>query len=141
MNILFRPAIMDDALMVLDWRNHPRARAYSRNKDIILKAEHLKWWMSAIHDPDRTLLIASDEYVSIGVLRLDYDREIREIEVSLYINPELYYRGYGTRILKEMATLNLPDYKIVASILPDNVCSQKAFLKAGFIPTHQWVKK
>ncbi|MDB5888528.1 MAG: GCN5-like N-acetyltransferase, partial [Rhodocyclales bacterium] len=57
-DIVLRPATLQDAALLLDWRNDPLTRLSSHSADEIPLDEHLAWLNRILGDPLRQLLIA-----------------------------------------------------------------------------------
>ncbi len=67
-----------------------------------------------------------------GVLRLDRTHETdQQYEVSTFVNPEKFKTGIAVAALSMIQTL-LPEYNIIAKVLPENRASHSLFQKAGF---------
>jgi len=134
MMLQLRRAEEGDAARVFSWRNDESVRRVSLDPGEIAWEEHSDWFRCSIERSDRSLLIAEDGETPVGVLRFDVAGEVAEI--SIFLNPELVGRGYGTAMLREgtaWARLNLAGVKTLrAKIRPDNPASSHAFEKAGF---------
>jgi len=135
MMLRLRRAEEEDASRVFSWRNDETVRRVSIDPREIAREEHSDWFRRSIGRADRSLLIAEDGEIPVGVLRFDVVDEVAEI--SIFLNPELVGRGYGTAMLREgaiWARQNLMGVKTLrAKIRPDNPASSHAFEKAGFV--------
>lgn len=138
MMLRLRRAEEGDAARVFSWRNDVSVRRVSLDSGEIAWADHSDWFHRSIKRADRSLLIAEDGKTPVGVLRFDVMGEVAEI--SVFLDPELIGRGYGTAMLREgtaWARLNLTGVKTLrAKIKPDNLASSHAFEKAGY--TEVW---
>ena len=124
-----RPATMEDAERLFDWRNDPVTRAASVHRDPVAWDDHLAWLEAALADPSRRILIAEDR-VPQGTVRLDGGQRT---EVSITLAPAARGHGLATPILR-LATDGRGPF--VARIRPDNAASRRAFEAAGFTYTH-----
>ncbi|OGT32150.1 MAG: hypothetical protein A3E87_05010 [Gammaproteobacteria bacterium RIFCSPHIGHO2_12_FULL_35_23] len=138
-NFKFKKAEMTDAELLFAWRNNIKARQYSFNKTELEYTEHIEWLKNSLANKNRHILIIENDELKIGVLRIDIIND--KLEVSIYLNPELYGQGYGAKILEmgiEYAKENFPEAdELEGKIMIDNVASQKVFLKAGFIEKYK----
>lgn len=137
MEITQRTATLDDAAVLLTWRNNSNTREFSLHSELILGSEHLEWLTARLarvqYEP--FFLFAADSK-AIGMSRLDVvGGSVNKFEISILVDPNQHGKGIGTRILKMTceAFLNLhPDYTILASVHQHNFVSQKLFASAGF---------
>lgn len=127
-----RPAVPDDALDILDWRNDPESRAMSGGGAPIPRAAHLDWYGRALADPGRAIFIGEDEGGKAGMVR--FDRAAGAWTVSIAVAPERRGRGLGRALLRagldEMAGRGAIAF--VARIRADNAGSLRLFSGAGF---------
>jgi RimJ/RimL family protein N-acetyltransferase len=135
MMLRFRQAVEADADMVFSWRNCKAVRLASFDSREISWKEHQDWFRQSLERTDRSLLIAQDAEMSVGVLR--FDRAGETVEVSVFLDPAMIGRGYGTAILQAgitWAKQNLAGTKVMrAQIKPGNPASSRVFEKAGFV--------
>jgi len=133
-NIVLRKGTLNDAGMMLDWRNSEEVRHCSLNKKIISAEEHINWLTKVLNDNKIFLLIAECDSKPIGVLR--YDVIDSTALVSIYLRPGESSKGLGSSILQFGANWlqqNISNIdRIEAKIISDNIASIKAFEKAGF---------
>ena len=137
MEITHRTATLDDAGILLTWRNDPSVREFSLNSELIPIDEHLKWLSDRL---ERTqiepfFLFVADHRV-IGMSRLDVvSEEADKYKISVLVDPNQHGKGIGTRILhitcETFFSLH-SDYTIVAKVHKLNLVSQKLFTNAGF---------
>lgn len=132
MRIRLRPATLEDARTLYEWRMDPETRKASWNSDAFSFESHVDWLKKSLATPDRKLAIAPE-----GTVRLDRRAEGWEIHVT--VAPEHRGAGVGTRLIQ--AGCELVQEDVFASIRPENVRSVKAFERAGFVPyqTDLWV--
>jgi UDP-2,4-diacetamido-2,4,6-trideoxy-beta-L-altropyranose hydrolase len=133
--IKLRRATPDDMRSLFEWRNAPETRHYAFDPKPIAWEDHQRWFRASLGRDDRHLLIGEMDGEAVGVLR--YDVEEKWAEISIYLVPGKSGRGLGTALLcagNAWLALNLPAItSIRAKILPENIPSRKAFLKAGYV--------
>lgn len=133
--IELRRATENDERKLFEWRNAPETRRYAFDSNPIAWEDHVRWFRASLERADRHLLIGEMDGEALGVLRYDLDGDCAEI--SIYLVPGQGGRGLGTALLREGSAwikLNLPQAsRIRAKILPENIPSQKAFAKAGYV--------
>ena len=140
-----RPATIDDAECMYVWRNAQEIRAVSTHQELIDRPSHLQWLGNALVDSSRTILVGTVGSRPVGVIR--FDRMNTGIhEVSLYLDPLLHGLKLGTWLLKagEQAIQKINQKSALtfsASILADNIASQRLFKESGYIFTGtHWFK-
>jgi len=125
-----RPVRMEDATLLHAWRNHPSVRAVSGNPDAITFEDHHRWLQHALNTDGRWLFIAQVGALPVGSIRFD-QLSSQEVDVSLYLDPDLSGLGLGARMLLagELAMhRNLgADFRVAASVMPGNAASQRMF--------------
>jgi UDP-2,4-diacetamido-2,4,6-trideoxy-beta-L-altropyranose hydrolase len=134
--LTMRKAMMSDARVLHDWRNHPTTRAMSIVQGPIDWNTHLSWLAKALADPRRVILIGLDRASgeSIGTIRLDRSEDGQSGEISLAVSPNFRGRGFGLSILAAgMAQFHEAGHRILtARVLMTNPASQACFRRAGF---------
>lgn len=123
-----RPATIDDAKRLFDWRNDPVTRRNSRNMDTVAWCDHVSWLASTIERDDRIFLIGESEGVPVGTIR--FDRRLNDYEVSWTAAPE--HRGQGH--MKRLAMLACSQIKepIYAEIKRTNLPTNNIIAACGF---------
>lgn len=142
-DLLLRKATLNDADMILEWRNAAENRRYSLDQKIINKEEHINWLTEVLNDNKIFLLIAESDKKPLGVVR--YDITASTAMVSIYLKPGETGKGIGSAILqcgfdwlrKNVFAVN----SVEAKILPNNTASIKAFEKVGFEQSYIVCKK
>jgi UDP-2,4-diacetamido-2,4,6-trideoxy-beta-L-altropyranose hydrolase len=143
--ITLRLATIADAEPIFEWRNHEETRRYSLQSDLISWEAHQQWFYNSLANPHRILLIGEQNGRPVGVLRYDCLEptagEQLQCKVSVYRTPGINTPGIGTALLKAGSCWlqeQRPEItRIQADILPDNIASQRAFEKAGYVLHHQ----
>jgi RimJ/RimL family protein N-acetyltransferase len=137
MEITHRTATLNDAAVLLAWRNSSSAREFSLNSEIIRIEEHLKWLSDRLERVQlEPFFVFSKGDSLIGMSRLDVvSGSDYKNEISILVDSSQHGKGIGARILnitcKSFFNLN-PDKSIVANVHRSNLVSQKLFTSAGF---------
>lgn len=119
-----RPATVDDARLLWEWRNGPSIRAMSGNTDPIPWEEHQAWLVATL-DAGLPAYVAEVEGLPIGTIRLNSRNE-----VSVTVAPDERGCGYGTEMIRLLGELH--DGPLVALIKPENEVSRRAFIACGY---------
>ena len=156
-SIVLRKATMEDAKLLYQWKNDKVTIENSITKRGVTMEEHLKWLENVIDNPKRRLFILDVDGVSVGQLRLDFekvflneksgadkitdaDTEDRKqnyeltAEISYGLGAEHRGKGLGKVLLEQADTLAVM-FKIAelkAEVLPHNKASQKLFKSLGY---------
>jgi len=85
--LVARPATLEDARQLWEWRNDPGTRAGSRHGEKVPWLEHLAWLESSLTREDRVLLVVDDPLGPVGTVRWDLEGE-SEWEVSITVAPD-----------------------------------------------------
>ncbi len=137
MNMTQRTATMEDADIILAWRNHPSSREFSRQTEQIHRDEHVAWLAARLKKVQmEPFYLFIENNSAVGMSRLDaLSESIDKYEISILIDPSQHGKGLGTKILgltcETIFSLH-PKHTIVAHIHEDNYSSQKLFRSAGF---------
>ncbi|SEB96329.1 GNAT family N-acetyltransferase [Microbacterium hydrocarbonoxydans] len=134
--IIVRPVSLDDADVLLEWRNDPATRAASLSTQPVDRDAHVEWLMRAIADPRRTLYIGELEGTAIGTIRFDAESDT-DVEVSLTVAPRQRGKRLAGPLLKAGLALFSGDaaqnQRITARIREENAASRALFTSAGFV--------
>ena len=132
--IKIRRATQSDSKSIYDWRNDPSVRSASKNSNELPWEDHEKWIERIISDTDHELLVGEINGIAIGVVRLDKLCEYSEI--SIYLVPDSYSKGYGPSLLlaaERWLISKRPEIKkIRATVLDKNEKSLKLFSGANY---------
>ena len=127
MNAYLRKATLDDAKIILEWRNDPLTRENSFSKDLIDPETHIKWFNSKLSDENCFMFILVDGTERVGQLRIDKVNDIGEI--SYMIAPNKRKMGYGKQIIKLAEGAVSSDIKVLAGLVESsNEASKKCFI-------------
>ncbi len=125
-----RRAVMDDASILLAWRNDPETRVQSRNTEPIDFDHHVHWLAGVLADPSRVLCVAEDNGVPVGSNRVDFGP--RDAEVSWVIAPDFRGRGLGAAMLAAVVKV-FDAVPLRAEIRVDNAPSRRIAERCGFV--------
>lgn len=125
--IRLRVATIQDADLLLDWRNDSETRRASHNTKIVTKEQHESWLKRALNDPTRKLLIAEEDGIPVGTVRAELTAGIYELSWTL--SPDARGHGLAKRMVAELAG-QISD-PIRAEVKCGNVASAKIAEYAG----------
>lgn len=134
-----REAGVRDAELLLNWRNDPETRRWSRASEVVPLADHVRWLESVLASADRLLFVAEADG-PVGTVRFDLVSDAPEgtWEVSITVAPECRGRGLagailaaGERELRRRQSARC----VLASVHEDNSASVALFRKAGYTGT------
>lgn len=130
MQMQLRPATLDDAQRLFDWRNDPATRDASHQAQPLDWAAHLRWFRAALDDPSRQLCVAWAGDQAVGTVRADRAPDSAAATLSWTVAPECRGRGLGSQLV-QAATRHWPQ-PLHAQIKPSNLASIRAATSAGF---------
>jgi len=127
--IILRPATIEDAEILLDWRNDAETRRVSHKTSEVTIDEHAIWLSKILGNANRRLLVAEKGGVSVGALRADLSDGVWEL--SWTVAPKARGRG----IAKRMVTLLAAEISgpIRAEIKACNTASARIAEYAGMV--------
>ncbi len=155
MNMNFRPATIEDARMLFDWRNDQQTRANSLTTDEVVWESHLQWLEKSLKNPHRKILIAEKDGVAIGTVRADGllgnpASDGGTVELSWTVAPSERGKGLGREMVVAAAEMFLSQIssgeQLVAKIKMQNTASIKIAEAAGFVSVSEdegvgiWIK-
>lgn len=131
-----------DCYQLWEWANDPIVRALSFTEEAIAWEDHVAWFESKLQDQDCIIYLATDEEKrSIGVIR--YEKYLhKEFLISISLDKEFRGHGYGSTLIKigsDKIFSGTDAMRIHAHIKSDNLPSVKAFQKAGFTSSEQYL--
>jgi len=133
--ITLRNATEGDCRDLWLWRNSPEARKGSFNSKSVLWCNHKRWLESVLTDKKVVIYIAEQKDKKLGVIRFEIKDKF--LTVSVNLNPAFFGKGLGSQIIKFGSIKSLLEYpkvkRVMAEVISDNVASQKAFEKAGYV--------
>lgn len=128
-----RKATIDDLHLTFGWASSEIVRKYSINQSKITMSHHEEWFKKKLMSEDCLYLIGEVENETIGSLRIDLEGSVGLI--NFLIEPKLFGRGYGTKIIQRgvLYCKNNTDVKILeAMVIKSNLASRRIFEKLGF---------
>lgn len=133
--LTFRPANLNDAEILMQWRNDPSAyENFLRPKPVEPK-EHLSWLKKTINDKKCRLFIILEDQKPIGQIRFDQEGD-EKAEISISIDKNFRGKGRGVESIKLGSAMFFENQihikRIIAKIKIDNAASASAFLRAGY---------
>jgi len=118
---------MDDADLLLEWRNDPAVRQASRHRSEIEFQAHQIWLRESLANPNRKIFIAELGDVPVGTVRSDYSRGTYEL--SWTVAPEVREQGIGKSMVALLASQI--EGPICAEVRIGNVASVRIAEHAG----------
>lgn len=131
-----RRATLADSARLYAWRTHPAVRVASLDQRAFPYAEHEAWYAAALADPARALLVLEDP-AGAACACVRFDRIGDAARVSIFADPARIGGGLGApalRAAEDWLIAHWPQVRqIVAEIRPENIRSQRAFARAGYL--------
>ena len=127
MNTALRKVTLEDAELLLEWRNDESTRNASHNTNEVSLDEHVNWLGNSIHNNNRKLFIYEKDGLPYGTVRADFDGSLWEL--SWTVSPNL--RGKG--VAKEMVTalIGVIGSNVRAEVKRENIASVKVAESVG----------
>ncbi len=126
---------MEDAGLLLQWRNHDTIRKHMKNNNQIDWKDHLQWLESKLLGNDTLLFVHETRGKPDGFMKLDkWKKDPKVAEWGFYIAPDAE-AGTGTIMCKAALALafdQLGFEKIAGEVLHFNERSLKLHKKLGF---------
>lgn len=125
--ITLRSAIIQDADLLLEWRNDPLTRNASHNTAEVKIDEHISWLKKTLNNANRRLYIAEENGVPVGNVRADFSDGVYEL--SWTVAPQARGRGVGKQMVAILACqVSEP---IRAEVKSGNIASAQIAKHAG----------
>jgi RimJ/RimL family protein N-acetyltransferase len=127
--VRLRPATMNDAELLFDWRNDPLTRAQSLQRQPVEWREHLVWLANSLQNPGRRLYIgeavteAEQAAALLGTVR--FDRGEWSYELSWTVAPDQRGKGWGKKLVAALIACLPAGACYRAVVLTDNPASQR----------------
>jgi RimJ/RimL family protein N-acetyltransferase len=135
-DLLFRPVSFDDAELLFDWVNRSDSLAGKlRTTEAISIAQHRKWLNQRLSDPLSRIWIAVGAGLPVGQVRLEGNRQSKDLEVDIFVLPEARGRHVALSLLSHAASSaarQWPSYRLRATVRRNNMNSQLLFERAGY---------
>ncbi|MGL5335666.1 MAG: GNAT family N-acetyltransferase [Enterovibrio sp.] len=137
------PVTYSDIKIIYEWQSDPLTRRYALNPNIPSWAEHQCWMEKKLQrQQDHFFLIVSAKNNEpCGVIRLD-ELAADNYLLSIFIAPHLHRQGIGL-IGLNLLDQRLPHINIHATVLAENIASQRLFAKAGYrqVAPHNFIRE
>ena len=131
MSIYLRKATLEDAEIILKWRNDSLTREYSFSKEVIDTESHFKWFKKRNSDRNCYIWILIADEERVGQIRVEAIDHVGEIHYV--IAPEQRGKGYGKRILSLVEEKVSAEIKELCGIVKaENIASRRCFLTNGY---------
>lgn len=126
MDLFLRDADINDAEIILEWRNDSLTNDNSFSKKLIDYETHIKWYETKLSDKNCYLYILTDGTEKIGHLRIDRVHDVGRI--SYTIAPGKRKKGYGKKMIELAERVVSGNVKALAGFVKDsNEPSKKCF--------------
>ncbi len=130
-----RNAIPDDAVAIWRLANDPLVRGNSFNPVPIPLDAHLRWYQGQLELPNARFWVLEVGGALVAQIRLEKcDSDTAEVHFA--VSPVFRGRGFASLVIVrawERARAELGVNQVVGFVLPSNIPSRSAFLKAGFV--------
>lgn len=133
-NLQIRSMAEEDLTMVLAWRNHPEVRRFMFTQHEISLAEHTQWFMRAVQDNSRRLLIVQEQGSPIGYVHFSNVERGGVADWGFYARPDAPKgtgRKLGTLAL-DHAFGQLELHKVFGQAIDTNHASIQFHERLGF---------
>ncbi|MDB4837328.1 GNAT family N-acetyltransferase [Marinomonas sp.] len=133
-DISLRLATIEDATLLLAWRNDRETRQASHHQNVITLEDHLGWLKRSLAIPEqRQIWVAEMDGVAVGTCRVDCLDDLSENvwELSWTIAPEVRGKGMAHAMLSVF--IESFEGALVAQVKKDNIASIKVAKKLGFV--------
>jgi O-antigen/teichoic acid export membrane protein len=127
--IVLRPVCLDDAELLLAWRNDPDTRRGSHRSEAVTSEEHQAWLAASLSNSNRKLYIGEKNGKPVGTVRADQTGGAWTI--SWTVAPEHRGKGIGRRMVAQLATQL--GGAVRAEVKSDNAASRRIAEHAGLV--------
>lgn len=102
-SLQLKPAQIEDALLLFEWRNDEIMRRAAKNSHIISWEEHCSWIKRrlSLHNPD--IWVALYQGCPVGMVRRDVSSEVAEL--SWNVAPLFRGQGFGKEMVATVCAL------------------------------------
>jgi RimJ/RimL family protein N-acetyltransferase len=126
-SLTFRLATIDDADLLLLWRNDTVTRQFSHNPNPIQLETHMTWLQTVLDNTQQHLWIVEDKGTPVGTVRAFFVNN--GYELSWTVAPNQRGRGYGKRMVALLASTI--DGPITTQVRRENEASKTIAESAG----------
>jgi RimJ/RimL family protein N-acetyltransferase len=134
MTLEIRLATLQDARLLLAWRNDPTTREFAFDQGVIRREEHREWLNRKLTDHRCALFILEDAGEPVAQVRLDKLPD-GGADVDVAVAPQARGQGLGTQALRRVVPVaadRLEASCVIARVKPGNEASLRTFAAAGF---------
>jgi RimJ/RimL family protein N-acetyltransferase len=131
-DLTFRPAALNDAALLFEWRNDPETRRNSHDTQPIAFDQHCAWLRKILAQNDHIILIAEEAGIPVGTVRYRRD-ESHAATLSWTVAPNARGRGVATRMVRGVAEGPLRHLELNAEIKLFNTASIHVAHAAGLM--------
>lgn len=135
LNARFRLLRSDDALDILEWRNHPDIYRFTASGSPINLESHRRWVSTRLHNLAEEPIYILENCSKLGMFRVDNkSNSLNAREISILVSPNNLGSGIGSHMMNLYFSEYVSDskYKYFARIHQDNIKSQRFFEKHNF---------
>ena len=133
---MIRKVSLSDSEALFNWRNDPEVYRYFFNPSPVQRVDHEAWLARVLKNELVAFYVVTFEGQDLGTVRFDLNSNQVEAEVGIYLASEFHGKGLGVKMLEASEVEFKKQYpgikKIIAKVLPENVASEKMFLKNGY---------
>ncbi len=131
--MIIREVEYSDAKLLFDWATDPSTRIWAINQSDIEWSNHCEWLQTRLNNTNSSLYIGLVNSIPVGTIRYDYSPLENENIISITVAPDERGKGYGSELVEHTKNLTTIKYPVIAYIKDNNIASQKAFMRCGFI--------
>lgn len=121
--MLLRRARIEDAQLLLSWRNDPETRLQSKSTEEISVEDHIQWLTKILKNSQIKLYIAEVNQIPVGTVRSNRDRD-GTLELSWTVAPIHRGKGLGKIMVMQFVQKLHPRQKFIARIRKGNISSE-----------------
>jgi len=129
--VMFIPATMAHAELILRWQSYPETRRYALNPTVPDRQTHFQWMQRKLVEPGAYFWLIQHAGVAVGIVRLDQRPDQASYLLSIFVIPAKYRLGIASAALQIVKRLRL-GADIYAQVMLDNQASMALFKRAGF---------
>jgi spore coat polysaccharide biosynthesis protein SpsF len=135
--MVLRAAASDDARLLFEWFNDADVRAMSFTSAEVNWPRHLAWLQNQLAAKSSARLWIADTADGQPLGQIRFDGDGGQAILSVSIDRHFRGQGYGSRLIAEgcrRVFRNAAVERIMAYVKPENLASQSALARAGFLP-------
>lgn len=133
---IIREVTLKDSEALFNWRNDPEVYKYFFNPSPVKKTDHEAWLVKIVKSEQVKFFIANFKGEDVGTVRFDLSVDQKEAEIGIYLDSKFHGKRLGGAMLDACEIefkKSFPQVvKIIAKVLPENIASEKMFVKNGY---------